>query len=100
MAQRNFLPGDWVIYHKAMFSQHPGPRAREIDPAPLGELYAYAVDKYWTVEEIHNDGTIKVRTRRGKSLVLAANDINLHRATWWERLWYRSRFPSFARVAI
>lgn len=92
MASR-FRPGDRVIYRKSKHSTSPGPRAADVQPAPRGEYYAYNVDKFWTVSEVKPDGTIVVRTRRGKEHLLEPDDRALRKARWWERLLYRDRFP-------
>lgn len=92
--RKHFQPGDWVIYTKAKFSTRPGPRAKEISPAEHGDNYSYLVDKFWVVAAPETDGsTLLLRTRRGKTKLVEANDPNLHRATLWQRLFYRNRFP-------
>lgn len=91
MPGTTFQPGDWVVYSKTKHSTRPGPRATEISPSQAGDTYSYVVDKYWVVTEVR-DGRIRVRTRRGKQHEVDLDDPNLHRATWWERLRYRSRF--------
>ncbi len=91
---RRFQPGDLVIYTKAKFSTCLGPRAKEISPAEHGDSYSYLVDKFWVVAAPASDGgTLLLRTRRGKTKVVEAADPNLHRATLWQRLIYRDRFP-------
>jgi hypothetical protein len=92
MATR-FRPGDVVVYHKQKNSLHPGAHARDIQPAPHGDSYSYTVDKFWRVVAVGPDDTIVVRTRRGKERTLAANDPNLRRVHWWERLFLWHRFP-------
>lgn len=93
MIRRSIEPGDFVIYRKTKHSTHPGRRAANIQPARHGETYSYTVDKYWTVLAVQPDGRLLVGTRRGKRLHVSANDPMLHRATWLERILYRSRFP-------
>ena len=95
---RRFKPGDRVVFHKTKMSNHPGPRARYIHPAPQGEGYTYEVDKYWVVVESLPGGQISIRTRRGKLLVLDGDDPNLRHATWWERLLHSRRFPAMEQL--
>jgi hypothetical protein len=90
----HFKPGDLVVYRKQKFSVHPGPNARGIFPAPNGDYYTYCVDKFWKVVTVQPDGGLLVCTRRGKQHTIAANDPALRRAHWWERLWFRLRFPT------
>lgn len=89
-----FKPGDPVIYRKSKFSNHPGPRAKNIDPAPQGEIYSYVVDKFWTVVGITDDQKLLIRTRRGKEHVVHPGDPNLRHARWWEKLFWGHRFPA------
>jgi hypothetical protein len=91
---RRFKPGDRVVFHKTKQSNHPGPRARYIHPAPQGEGYTYEVDKYWIVVDARPNGQVGIRTRRGKMLILDMDDPNLRHATWWERLMHSRRFPA------
>jgi hypothetical protein len=94
----DYHPGDWVIFRKEKHSTSPGPRAENIHAAPKGDDYYYQVDKFWVVAETRPDGKVVLRTRRGKTHVVNANDPHLRRARWWERLFYRSRFPSAGRT--
>jgi hypothetical protein len=86
--------GDWVIYRKTKHSEHPGPRASNVSPARFGESYSYTVDKYWVVQEVLPDGSLRLRTRRGKEHIVAADDPRLRRANLLQRLLYRSRFEA------
>ncbi|MEX0716209.1 MAG: hypothetical protein WD066_06475 [Planctomycetaceae bacterium] len=88
-----YKPGDPVVYRKSKFSNHPGPRAKSIDPAPRGETYSYVVDKFWTVAGVTEDERLLLRTRRGKEHVVNPGDPNLRHARWWERLFCAHRFP-------
>lgn len=88
-----YRPGDRVIYRLTKRSEAPGPRARDLRPAEGGDEYAYHVDKFWTVVETHDDGTVVIRTRRGKVRRLHSSDPRLRRAWWWERWFYADRFP-------
>src|SRR5688572_18369482 len=87
-----FAVGDWVLYRKQKHSVSPGPRAREVSPAPTGESYSYVVEKFWIVQEVLGDGRLRLRTRRGKQHLVAASDPNLRRARWWHRWLYKDRF--------
>ena len=89
---RVFKLGDWVIYHKPKVSNHPGPRAEDVDPAPLGELYSYRVDKFWVVSRVVDEKTIEVKTRTGKIHRIAVEDPRLARPSWVVRLRHRARF--------
>lgn len=92
-AKSTFRPGDFVIYRMTKHSQRPGPRAKKVAPSPYGEEYKYQVDKYWIVDEVLDDNQVLLRTRRGKTRILRADDFNLRPASWWERLFYRNSFP-------
>lgn len=92
----DFHAGDWVVYRKTKFSTHPGPRAQNVNPAQRGDLYAYTVDKFWVVVDVLSNGQLILQTRRGKEHIIRADDPNLHRARWWERLLYRRRFALVA----
>ncbi len=94
MGKKQFCVGDKVVLTLDKFGVNPGPRAKNIAPAPHGELYSYQVDKYWLVTEIRNDGQLVVKTRRGKTHVISADDPRLRKASWLERLFFNKRFPS------
>jgi hypothetical protein len=89
-----FLPGDLVVYRKQKSSVHPGQHAQNILPAPHGDSYSYTVEKYWRVIDVQRDHSLVVRTRTGKLHTILANDPNLRRAHWWERLLFWHRFPA------
>ena len=86
-------PCEPVIYKFTKATTRPGPRAQQVSPAPQGDLYSYLVDKFWIVGDVLADGNLVLRTRRGKQHIVSADDPNLRPARWWERLWYRDRFP-------
>jgi len=92
-----FRRGDIVVYTKTKHSSNPGPRAQDIDPATRGEYYTYVVDKYWIVVEVEEQ-TLRVRTRRGKVHTIKSDDPRLRAASWWERLFFRDRFPAAVSV--
>ena len=88
-----FRPGDVIVYRKQKNSMHPGPRAKDIFPAPAGDFYSYAVDKFWRVVAVLPDDMLIVCSRTGKQHTIAAADPALRRPRWWERLLFRHRFP-------
>jgi hypothetical protein len=88
-----FRPGDVVVYLKQKSSLHPGPHARDIQPAVHGDFYSYEVEKFWRVVAVKQNNTLVVRTRKGKQHTIATNDPNLRRARWYERLLFGHRFP-------
>jgi hypothetical protein len=88
-----FRSGDVVVYLKQKSTLHPGPRAKDIQPAPHGDYYTYEVEKLWRVIEVLPDNTLVVRTRKGKQHTIPADDPNLRRAHWWKMLLYWRRLP-------
>ena len=96
VSRNGIQTGDWVIYRKTKFSTHPGPRAQNVLPAENGDEYVYTVDKFWIVAEVRNDGSLLLKTRRGKEHIFPAGRLNLRKANWWERRRYRDRFEAIA----
>lgn len=94
-----YQPGDLVIYTMPKHSRHPGPRARSIHPAPMGDDYSYVVDKFWVVAELVDGQQVLLKTRRGKTHMVRTDDPLLRKARWWERWRYRSRFPEPAATS-
>lgn len=94
---QNLQPGDWVVYRKSKQSSVPGPRAQQVTASPKGDNYGYVVDKFWVVQAVSDDGTVSVRTRRGKVHRLAADDRGLRKANFFERLLHRHRFRAIDR---
>jgi hypothetical protein len=92
----HFRPGDVVVYRKQKSSLRPGPHAMDIHPALHGDSYSYSVDKFWRVVAVQLDNNLVVCTRKGKQLTIAADDPNLRRPHWWERLLFWHRFPPHA----
>ncbi|SRR6056297_704686 len=86
--------GDWVVFRKSKQGRAPGPRAQHVTAASKGEDYAYIVDKYWVVEDVLNDGSVLLRTRRGKLNRISADDPGLRKAGLLTRIWQRSRFQA------
>lgn len=97
MSPHRIKVGSKVVFAKDKMGLSPGPRAKEVVPLEKGDAYSYIVDKFWTVKEMHPDGTATLITRRGKEHTVRADDPRLRPATLWERLWYRGRFPSVPR---
>jgi len=90
-----FNKGDLVIYRMPKYSSHPGPRAVNVDAAPMGEAYRYEVDKFWVVEDIQAESNhITLKTRRGKRHQIPTDDPHLRLAGFWERFLYKRRFPN------
>lgn len=89
-----FQPGDLVIYTVSKQGLKPGPNAREIQPVPNGEDYTYVVDKFWMVQQLAPGESLIIVTRRGKTREVACSDPLLRKATWWQKLRYRDRFPT------
>jgi len=85
--------GDPIIYRKRKSSEHPGPRAKQVFPLKNGDTYHYVVDKFWTVTNVREDGTLEVVTRTGKKHRLDQGDPNIHKPHLLEQVIYRSRFP-------
>lgn len=89
----NFQIGDRVVYTREKHTTKPGPRAKNVFATPHGETYEYQVDKFWVVAEV-TDGRLVLQTRRGKRHVVQNDDPRLRKASFWERLFLRNRFPS------
>jgi len=96
MAGRKYKRGDLVVFCKFKRSACPGPRAKSIHPEPRGEDYAYDVNKFWVVAEAPDADTVVTQTRRGKRHVIEADSSRRRKATLWERLFYRSKFPTLS----
>jgi hypothetical protein len=94
LTKRTFKPGDWVIYRKFKQTAHPGPRAQKIRASSKGDVYTYAVNKFWVVKDVspNEKGRLTLATRRGKTHEVEVTDPNLRRANLWERIRFRNRF--------
>ncbi len=90
---RSYGVGDKVVFAKEKASLSPGPRAKEINPAPKGDEYSYIVDKFWRVKAIQDDGQLVLITRRGKEHLVPPDHPNLRAPSLWEILFYYGRFP-------
>ncbi len=91
--QTQLQPGDAVVFCVSKFSTDPGPRAEDIHPAEHGDTYSYLVPKFWRVEQLNSDGSLILVTRRGKRHTVHPTDPRLRAANFWERWFYRNRFP-------
>jgi hypothetical protein len=89
----NYKPGDWIVYTKQKVSPAPGKRAQEVTPAAKGDTYSYVVDKFWVVANTLDNGKLLIKTRRGKVHEVDCQDPMLRKASWWEKILYKSRFP-------
>lgn len=99
LGQRNYQPGDWVVFRRVKHTTHPGQRAQNIAAAAHGDQYSYIVDKFWVVTAVEHDGRLRLQTRRGKTHLIEADDPNLRHASWWDRIRYRSRFAQLPSAA-
>lgn len=93
-----FKVNDWVICTREKYGLSPGKRAKNITPAPNGDLYSYEVDKYWVVREVLEKELV-LETRTGKQHVISRKDRRIRVASWWERWLYRNRFPGKSDLA-
>ena len=92
MINSQLQTGDLVIYRERKFGRQPAPHARNIAPSPKGDDYSYTVEKYLVVSEVSDDGTVIVTSASGTQLTISRDHPLLVRATWIQRLLYRSRF--------
>ncbi len=97
MRDREFKPGDKVVYRKSKRTTHPGRRAQGVRASAKGDDYYYFVEKFWVIRQVRNDGELVAETRRGKTLVIDPSDPNLRHPTLWQRMRYRSRFAELRR---
>jgi hypothetical protein len=91
--ESRFKVNDWVICTREKYGLSPGKRAKNISPAPRGDLYSYEVDKYWIVRSV-SDQDLVLETRTGKQHLVPLKDRRIRVASWWERWIYRNRFPA------
>ena len=87
-------PGDWAVYRKSKQSRSPGPRAAKVVATPKGETYAYVVDKFWVVENVLPDNRLELRTARGKTHLINADDPSLRKPSWRQTEPDRARTPT------
>ena len=93
---RRWTEGDWAVYRKSKRSTHPGRRACEVKANQKGETYAYVVEKFWIVDRVLGDGTLVMKTTRGKEHRIRPDDRNLVRPNLWTRLRWADRFRSIS----
>jgi hypothetical protein len=98
MRRSAFQVGDRVVYRKSKQSVLPGPRAQDVKPFEKGDGYSYVVEKFWVVAAVFDDGTLLLKTRRGKQHRVSPHDPALRRANWWQRLRHRARFEQIESV--
>ena len=94
-----FRKGDWIVFRKTKFSEHPTSRAIEVTPSRQGDGYSYVVEKYWVVVDTLENGNIVVCTRRGKRHEIEPDEFKVRKATLWDRVLRRSRFQETSEVA-
>lgn len=90
--------GDWAVYRKSKRSASPGKRAEHVIASPKGETYTYVVDKFWVVEATLPGNRLRLRTARGKTHVIDADDPSLRRPSLFQRLVRRDRFRIVERA--
>ncbi|QDU54381.1 hypothetical protein [Aeoliella mucimassa] len=100
MFTKPLQPGDWVVYRKQKYSTSPGPRAKQVAAAPLGESYTYVVHKFWVVKQQVDDARVLLITRTGKEHTVRLADPNLRAARWWERWLYGERFRETEKLLV
>ncbi len=94
MLQPKWKPGDWAVYRKSKRSATPGRRATNVKASAKGESYTYIVDKFWIVDSTLPGDRLLLRTARGKTHIIDADDPNLRKPGWLRRLLWRERFRS------
>lgn len=90
--EADYSPGDHVVYLMQKYSPRPGRRAEAVHPIRGGEGYHYLVRKPWTVVEVVDARTLRVRTPGGKEHLVRADDPKLHKAGLLESLMLRLRW--------
>jgi hypothetical protein len=88
-----FQIGDHIICRVTKHASRPSPFAMQVAPSAKGDSYSFVVDKYWIVVGLEPGQSLRVRTRRGKEFQVNLTDPRLRRASWWERICFRNRFP-------
>lgn len=85
---KHFKKGQVVVFRKEKHSTHPGPRAQNVRPARLGDMYDYLVDKFWIVVDIEGDDLV-VKTPKGKVHRVSTQHPRLRKLRLHERIWLR-----------
>ena len=98
MKDRQFKPGDTIIYRKSKRTTHPGRRAQDVRASPKGDDYYYFVEKIWVIRQVRSNGELLVETRRGKTHVIDPGDPNLRRPTLMQRFRYHARFAELQNL--
>lgn len=99
MFRRHFKKGDWVVYRRLKFTNHPGRRAFDIDASVNGDGYSYFVDKFWVVVDVLADHKLLLITRRGKTHIVDEHNLYLRRASVWDRLRYGRRYTELQQLS-
>lgn len=92
MRHRQFHIGQPVVFCVTKRKSRPGKKGKDIRPEPAGEGYQYRVDKFWVVSQVLEKRLVLL-TPRGRTRLVDPDDWNLRAARWWERVYYRNRFP-------
>jgi hypothetical protein len=91
---RRFSTGQPVVVEELQRSTNAQSRddARTITAADAAVVY-----HYMTVMESREKGTLVLLTQHGELHVTHNNNPSVRRASWWERLTSRDRFPRLRR---
>lgn len=92
MKRSSWKRGDWAVYRKSKQGINPGRRAAQIMASPKGEMYGYVVDKFWVVDDVLEDGKLRLVTARGKTHTIDCDDPNLRKPGLLQKLLWRERF--------
>ena len=92
MSQKNFKPGDRVVFCMVKHKSHPSRLAQGVQPAANGDSYSFYVRKFWVVSDVFEDGRLQLRTPRGKERVVDADDPSLTHASLLDKILHRDRF--------
>jgi hypothetical protein len=89
-----FVRGDRVVFRKMKFSTNPSPQAICVHPVAKGDNYSYIIEKFWVVADVLEGGMLLLKTRRGKTHLIHANDPKLRPATIWDRIRHGRKFAT------
>ena len=84
--------GQPVLYQSRKQNTDPGKAVSKVRTEPNGDWLDDNIERYWIVDEVGCDGTLVLRARRGRTLVVQSRDPELRPATRWERFWHRVKF--------
>lgn len=93
MRRSAFHVGEPVVFRRTQHASTPAPNALRVDPSRRGDTYSYVVENYGIVVAVHTDGMVELVTKAGRHLTVRGDDLNLRKATLWERLRHHDRFP-------